>query len=66
MTQNTYKIDGMSCQHCVKAVEKELDKLKLNSHHVEIGLARVEFEETVVGEDAIINAIEEAGYDVVN
>ena len=66
MAQGTYKIEGMSCQHCVKAVEEELDKLNINSHHVEIGLARVEYEETMVEETEILSAIEEAGYEVIN
>lgn len=65
MKKQNFKINGMSCQHCVKAVEKELSKLNINSHDVEIGLAEIEYEETIVEESEIISAIEEAGYEVV-
>ena len=64
MKKQNFKINGMSCQHCVKAVEKELSKLNINSHDVEIGLAEIEYEETIVEESEIISAIEEAGYEV--
>ncbi|MBU2494402.1 MAG: cation transporter [Bacteroidetes bacterium] len=64
MKSQNFKIDGMSCQHCVKAVENELSKLKINSHNVEIGLAKIEYEETIVEESEIVKAIEEAGYEV--
>lgn len=64
MKRQNFKINGMSCQHCVKAVENELSKLNLNAHDVEIGLAKIEYEETIVEESEIITAIEEAGYEV--
>lgn len=64
MTKQNFKINGMSCQHCVKAVENEISKLNLNSYEVEIGLAEIEYEETIVEESEIIQAIEEAGYEV--
>ena len=64
MKKQNFKIKGMSCQHCVKAVEKELSKLNINSHDVEIGFAEIEYEETIVEESEIIRAIEEAGYEV--
>ena len=64
MTEKKIEITGMSCEHCVKAVNKELEKLNLNSYDVEIGLATISYEETVVEESEIINAIEEAGYEV--
>lgn len=60
-----YKIDGMSCQHCVKAVEKELEKLPLLNKNVEIGNAKIEFDDSKVSDEAIKKAIEEAGYKVV-
>ena len=65
MIEKNFKIDGMSCEHCVKAVNKELSNLKLNSYDVEIGLAKITYEETIVEESEIIEAIKEAGYEVV-
>jgi len=59
-------IEGMSCQHCVKAVEVELSELNLDSYKVEIGSANVHYDEDKVSYTDIANAIEEAGYKVVN
>ncbi|MBM7559771.1 heavy-metal-associated domain-containing protein [Marinitoga litoralis] len=56
-------IQGMSCEHCVKRVRKELEKLEnLNVLSVEIGKAVVEGD--VLKDEAIKEAIDEAGYDV--
>lgn len=61
-----FKIDGMSCQHCVMAVKKEIQKLDVKNLDVKIGEASVEFDESKVSEENIKKAIEEAGYIVVN
>ncbi len=57
-------IDGMSCHHCVMAVEKELSRLNLESFEVNIGSAKVTFNESKVKEEEIEKAIENAGYKV--
>ena len=59
------KIDGMSCQHCVMAVKKEIQKLNVTNLEVKIGEASVEFDENKVSEENIKQAIVEAGYIVV-
>ncbi len=56
------KIEGMNCNHCVKAVQIELEKLELNSSKVEIGKAVVEFDSNLVKKEDIYSAIEEAGF----
>ncbi len=58
------KILGMSCMHCVKAVEIELKKLPLIEFKVEIGKANVTYNPEAVSFGAIVEAIEEAGYKV--
>ena len=65
MAAKDFKIEGMSCNHCVMAVEKELSKLELENKKVEIGKASVTYDENKVNEQSIIHAIEEAGYKVV-
>lgn len=60
-----FKIEGMSCGHCVMAVEKELNKLKLIKKNVEIGSAKVEFNPNDVSEPELVNAIKNAGYNVI-
>jgi len=63
--KTVFKIDGMSCQHCVMAVKKEIQKLDVKNFDVKIGEASVEFDESNVSEENIKKAIEEAGYIVV-
>ena len=60
------KIDGMSCQHCVLAVKKEIQKLDVKNVEVKIGEATFEFDETKVNEETIKKAITYAGYVVIN
>ncbi len=59
-----FKIEGMSCGHCVMAVEKELNKLDIKNKKVEIGSAKIEFDPDKVSEEDIKNSITEAGYTV--
>jgi copper chaperone len=61
----TFNIDGMSCGHCVMAVEKELGKLEIEKKKVEIGSAKISFDLEIVSEENIKDAIEEAGYKVI-
>ncbi len=63
--KSVIKIDGMSCQHCVMAVKKEIQKLDVKNFDVKIGEASVEYDESKVSEENIKKAIEEAGYIVV-
>lgn len=60
--KKSIKIDGMTCQHCVMAVKKELQKLDLKNLEVKIGEATFEYDENKIKEDSIKFAIEEAGY----
>ena len=61
-----YKIDGMSCEHCVMAVKKYLSKLDLRKFDVKIGSATIEFDESKINEKDIANVIIEAGYKVIS
>ena len=65
MKKTTIKIDGMTCQHCVMAVKKELQKLDINQLDVKIGEATIEFDENKLNDDKIKAAVKEAGYTVV-
>ncbi|MDY0083626.1 MAG: cation transporter [Ignavibacteriaceae bacterium] len=61
----TFKIDGMSCHHCVMAVKKEIQKLEVENLDVKIGEASVKFDEKKVSESQIKDAITEAGYTII-
>ena len=64
--QKEFKIEGMSCHHCVMAVQKSLSKLNLKKYEVNISSAKVEFDENQIKEEMIIKAIEDADYKVIN
>ncbi len=56
-------IEGMSCNHCVMAVKKELSKVAgLTVEQVEVGKARVQYDEAVVTQAVLAQAIDEAGF----
>ena len=66
MKTQELKIEGMSCAHCVMHVKNELSKLTgLKIESVEIGKARVQFDESTVTPDQLAKAIEDAGYELV-
>jgi len=64
MITKEFSIDGMSCNHCVMAVKKELSKIQVQSFDVTIGSAKVEFDNTKVTVEEIEKAVEEAGFKV--
>lgn len=65
MVNEVFHISGMSCHHCVMAVNKELSKLDLAEKKVEIGKAEIKYDESKINKSQIIQAIEEAGYQVI-
>lgn len=67
MKSSELKIEGMSCGHCVMAVKKELSGIPgLSVEDVQIGTARVRYDETKVSQEKIAAAIDEAGYKLVS
>ncbi|PRS08444.1 copper resistance protein CopZ [Bacillus atrophaeus] len=67
MEQTTIKVEGMSCQHCVKAVESSVGELNgVSAVHVnlEAGGVDVSFHADQVSLKEITDAIEDQGYDV--
>lgn len=66
MQSVTLNVQGMSCGHCVSSVEGAVNKLGASG---KVDLANksvtVNYDESKVSLDAIKEAIEEQGYDVV-
>jgi len=63
MTLLTLHIEGMSCGHCLNAVNRSLaDQAGVVTKSVGIGRAEVEFDPAVTSEAAIVAAVKEAGY----
>ena len=66
MAEIELKIEGMTCQHCVMAVKKAVDSVSgVSSSDVEIGSAKVTYDENIADIGAITAAIQNAGYKVV-
>ena len=65
MKEQTYKIEGMTCQHCIMAVKVELEEIGVDSFEVEIGSAKVKFDKNKVNDADIDKAVEEAGFKVI-
>ena len=67
MEKVTLHVQGMSCDHCVKAVEGSVGKLTGVSNvnvHLENGTVDVEYNHDEVSLDAIKETIDDQGYDV--
>jgi copper chaperone len=67
MKTQELKIEGMSCGHCVMSVKNELGKVTgIVVDDVQIGKARIHYDESKVTEQEIARAIDEAGYKLVS
>lgn len=67
MEKTTLNVAGMSCGHCVKAVESSVGELSGVSSvkvHLETGTVDVEFNSSEVTLDKIKETIDDQGYDV--
>ncbi|MCJ7553905.1 MAG: heavy-metal-associated domain-containing protein [Ignavibacteriaceae bacterium] len=64
--ERTFKIEGMSCSHCVMAVKKELNKVSVSDYKVEIGTVVVDTDKNNLSYEVIVKAIETAGYKVIS
>ena len=63
MQQTTLHIDGMTCGHCVSAVQKALAAVDgATSRSVAIGTATVDYDESRVLPAQIVAAVTNAGY----
>jgi copper chaperone len=59
----TLSIDGMSCNHCLNAVNKALSRLPgVTLTSVRIGRAELEYDESQIEPMAIAAAVTDAGY----
>ena len=66
MKTKTLLIDGMSCQHCVMAVRKELSKLDIKIRDVRIGSAEIDYDDEKVSNAQLEETVKEAGYILTN
>jgi len=68
MKKETYKISGMHCASCVATIERVLTKTN-GVHSASVNFASesalIEFDENVVSESALVNAVNDAGYKLI-
>ncbi len=61
-----FTVEGMSCQHCVKAVKNALSEVEgVKSVEVDLAEKKVEIEGDNLQDELLKAAIEDAGYEVV-
>ncbi|MEK3912327.1 copper ion binding protein [Paenibacillus sp. FSL H7-0331] len=66
MRKQTLQVEGMSCQHCVISIEGALKEIgAAGKVNLASGTVDVAYEENRVSIEAVKEAIEEQGYDVV-
>lgn len=64
--KKTLLVEGMSCGHCEAAVKKAVGELEgVESVVVDLGAKKVEVEGENLNDNLIKEAIEDAGYDVI-
>ena len=67
MSVRTYTVDGMSCDHCVKAITSEVTRLAgVDAVAVDLANRTVSVSGDDVDDAAVAAAIDEAGYTVVS
>jgi len=66
MTEHIYKVEGMTCAHCVAAVTEEVSRIP-GAAHVEVDLdsGRLAVSGEEIATDEVKAAVEEAGYSLV-
>ncbi|MBH0157207.1 MAG: copper chaperone CopZ [Bacillota bacterium] len=67
MEKTTLKVEGMSCNHCIIAIEGSVGKLDGVSHtkvNLKEGIVEVEYDSSKVNLDEIKETIDDQGYDV--
>ena len=67
MSSTDYTVRGMTCDHCAGSVTAEITKIPgVTDVQVDVPTGRVTVEsDRPVADDAVTEAVEEAGYEVV-
>ncbi|WP_028721334.1 heavy-metal-associated domain-containing protein [Patulibacter americanus] len=62
-----YVVQGMTCQHCVASVTEEVSEVGgVTGVDVDLASGRVAVHGTGVDEEAVVAAVSEAGYKVID
>lgn len=64
---DTLHLSGMTCSHCVRAVRTALEGVPgVTVEDVDVGTARVTYDDETVQRDALRRAVEREGYPLVD
>ena len=68
MPTTTYRVDGMTCSHCVNAVTSEISKLEpVTAVEVDLETGEVTVSsDAPLDEEAVRAAVDEAGYEMAS
>ena len=68
MSTTTYKVQGMTCGHCVSAVTQEVSKLDgVTGVDIDLDSGNVTVtSDAPLSDDAVREAVDEAGYELVS
>ncbi len=67
MPETILKIEGMGCQHYVMRMKKAITLLPgVMGTQVDVGIAKITYDETRLKKEGLKRAAEEAGYAVVD
>lgn len=67
--KRTLQVEGMTCGHCVKAVEENVNRIpgvKTAVVNLDASNVNVEYDASIVGLKKITATIEDQGFDVTN
>jgi copper chaperone CopZ len=66
ITERSYRVYGMTCEHCRTAVSEELLRVEgVQGVEVDLDAGRVVVSGRTVNDESVRTAVDEAGYEVV-
>ena len=65
MTEKSYTVVGMSCDHCVLSVREEVSEVDgIEAVDVDLASGRLQVRGENVSDSAVLDAVADAGYEV--
>jgi copper chaperone len=65
MTEKTYTVVGMTCDHCVLSVREEVSEVDgIEAVDVDLGSGRLQVRGKHVSDAAVSDAVADAGYEI--
>jgi copper chaperone len=65
MTEKSYTVVGMTCDHCVLSVREEVSEVEgIEAVDVDLGSGRLQVRGEHVSDEAVSDAVADAGYEL--